>query len=156
MMSNRLLVERLEALAHLEIDAILAVERALAGEREAGAKALLEAFKQERERHLAATNHLLFNHGGKAPELRADFKGYLLEGAAVALGIAGMVATATVLANGYRAQPLAPFPADVRRVVGAARDDATKQLATMKAVLKERLAHSLPWTGGSRDSEAHA
>ena len=150
MMSNKELVERLTALTHLDIDAILAHDQALSALEAGSLHRALEACKEDHVRHIEALSHLLFNHGGKPPAFAADLKGFLLEGMTAVMSQVGartallaLVGSESLTVSGYKAHAAAALPADVRAIVERGHEDEKRHLATVKAALRERLPATL-------------
>lgn len=75
------LIEQLQGLAHVEIDATYAFETAISKITDEDLADAMEAFRDDHVAHVLEISNLIFGYGGKAPKPVRDWKGFLLEGA---------------------------------------------------------------------------
>lgn len=82
------IVKHLNALIELDFDAIQAYEAAIARLTDATAKAQLQAFMADHQRHVVDLSPLVSELGGQ-PATKGDFKQVLTKGKVVIAGLAG-------------------------------------------------------------------
>ncbi len=74
-------IERLQALAHVEIDATYAFETAIGRLESDEVTDCLVTFRDDHAAHVVEISSLIYGYGGKPPRPVRDWKGFLLEGA---------------------------------------------------------------------------
>lgn len=75
------LIEQLQGLAHVEIDATYALETAIGKHQNEKLAALMEGLRDDHVAHVLEISSLIYGYGGQAPKPVRDWKGFLLEGA---------------------------------------------------------------------------
>lgn len=80
MMDTQAVIALMRDLMHLDVDAIHAYDQAIKNIEVASARAELERFRGDHERHVTELSAAIVDLGGEAPAIRRDFKGFFIEG----------------------------------------------------------------------------
>lgn len=157
------LIEHLQALAHVEIDATYAYETAIGKLRDDEFCDLLVRFRDEHAAHVVDVSSLIYGYGGKAPKPVRDWKGFLLEGAMRLRSVSGtedavkaLRLVETLALRFYNDLLKFGIPADLRVLLERHRDANQTHLNTFEKRLEWLAqAHTLPPTTPSVSAEPH-
>lgn len=140
-------VEKLRALAQLDVDAAGTYEAAIARVREPLIRERLNDFRVDHMRHVQDLNALIVERGGRPVELRPDFKGAAMKSLTAMSGLMGTEATLVAmmgneeLANRtYEAALAFNWSPEVRRLIEKNRRDEERHLMWIKEAARLR-----PW-----------
>jgi rubrerythrin len=152
-MTNQEIVEELSSLVHLDLDAVLAYDRALEAIGDGGLATELARFKLDHQRHVLELSRVLLDRNVKPPAARPDVKGTILGGVTgvrARLGteqaLKAMVPNEELATSTYARSLAKPFPHDALDVVRRCYDDEQRHLAWIQRAIDQRL-----WEG-DRDS----
>jgi hypothetical protein len=146
-MTNQEIASELNALAQLDVDAILAYDRAIAAIGEGAIARELSSFKLDHERHVLEISQALLGMGGNAPAVSPDLKGSIL-GAMTGLrsrlgteqALQAMRANEQLTTSSYARALAKPFPDAVLEIVRRGDADERRHLAWIERALDTR-----PW-----------
>lgn len=79
-MDTQAVIGLMRDLVHLDVDAIHAYDQAIKNIDVPSVRGELERFKADHERHVTDLSAAITEHGGEAPAIRRDFKGFFIEG----------------------------------------------------------------------------
>lgn len=74
------MVEKLNSLIQLDVDAVHAYEQALGQIDDSVVHGQMSKYRDDHQRHIAELSHEVRSLGGKPPEYSPDFKGFLITG----------------------------------------------------------------------------
>jgi len=137
------LIDRLNDLIQLDVDAVRAYEQAIDACDAADIKSKLNEFKGDHERHITDLSAVVSAEGG-TPEVKRDIKGFLIEGftAIVSHGdhsaLLAMHGNEELTNRIYRAALDEELPQDVRAPVERNYEDEQRHLAWIKEALDTR------------------
>lgn len=144
-MTNQEIAAELSALVHLDLDAVLAYDRAIAAIGEGSVARELAAFKLDHQRHVLELSEALLAMGVSPPEAKPDLKGTILGGMT---GLRSRLGTGQALramrtneqlTTASYARALAkPLPEDVLAVVRRGDADERRHLGWIERALDER------------------
>lgn len=146
-MTNQEIAGELAALVQLDVDAVLAYDRAIGAMGEGLVARELAAFKLDHQRHVLELSQLLLGMGIPPPQVKPDLKGSLL-GSLTGLrsrfgteqALQAMRANEQLTTSSYARALAKPFPEDVLAVVRRGDADERRHLAWIERALDER-----PW-----------
>lgn len=146
-MTHQEIVATLHELAQLDVDAVLAYDRAVAAIGEGPVARQLSAFKLDHERHFLELSQALVDLGKNAPELKADLKGSILgtmTGLRSRLGaeqaLQAMRTNEQLTTSAYARALAKPLPEHVLAIVRRGDADERRHLAWIERAIDER-----PW-----------
>jgi hypothetical protein len=150
-MTNQEIASELTALAQLDVDAILAYDRAIAAIGEGAVARELSSFKLDHERHVLEISQALLGMGANAPAVSPDLKGSIL-GAMTGLrsrlgteqALQAMRANEQLTTSSYARALAKPFPDAVLEIVRRGDADERRHLAWIERALEQRL-----WEAGA-------
>jgi rubrerythrin len=145
-MTNQEIAEALEELVHLDVDAVLAYDRAIGVIGEGTVATELAAFKLDHQRHILELSQALLGMSRKPPEAKPDVKGTILGGVTALRARLGThqaleaMRTNEQLTTSTYARMLAkPFPPDVLELVRKNYKDEQRHLAWIERAIDERI-----------------
>jgi rubrerythrin len=154
-MTNQEIAEAVEELLQLDIDAVLAYDRAIGGIEEASVVNELASFKVDHQRHILELSQVLLGMSRKPPASKPDVKGTILGGVTglrARLGteqaLAAMRTNEQLTTATYARMLAKPFPEDVLAIVRKNYGDEQRHLAWIERAIDQRI-----W---EQDAGAHA
>jgi rubrerythrin len=152
-MTHHEIASDLAQLVQLDIDAVLAYDRALDGIDVPHLAATLASFKLDHQRHVLELSQLMLGMGATPPQAKPDMKGTLL-GSVTGLrarfgteqAIRAMVPNEELTTTTYARTLAKPFPADVLEIVRRNAADEQRHLSWLERAIDER-AWERPDTG---------
>jgi rubrerythrin len=152
-MTQQEITEDLSQLVQLDIDAVLAYDRALGGVDVPPLAATLASFKLDHQRHVLELSQVLLGMGFTPPEAKPDMKGMLLGGVTglrarfgTEQALRAMVPNEELTTTTYARMLAKPFPADVLEIVRRNAADEQRHLSWLERAIDER-AWERPDTG---------
>jgi hypothetical protein len=152
-MRNQEIAEELSSLVHLDLDAVLAYDRAIEAMGDGLFANELAKFKLDHQRHVLELSKALLDMNVKPPAAKADMKGTILGGVTgvrARLGteqaLKAMVPNEELTTSTYARALAKPFPGDVLELVRRNYDDEQRHLAWIERAIDQRM-----WEG-DRDS----
>jgi hypothetical protein len=153
-MENLQISEELARLVHLDIDAVLAYDRAIAACGEGLVTDELTLFKLDHQRHVLDLSRAMLELGTHPPEAKPDMKGTILGGVTALRSRLGPEQTLHAmrsneqLANSTYARALAkPFPETILEIVRRGYADEQRHLSWIERALDQRI-----WEGSAAHS----
>lgn len=145
-------IERLNDLIKLDVDAIGAYQQAIAACHENVIKQRLTAFQEDHRRHVDDLTRLVRNHGGEPAAARPDVKGFFLAGMTAIRGATGtegalkaMERNEKLTNKNYDEAARDPdLPGDVRVLIQRNLADERRHLAFIQDALRDRIWESAP------------
>jgi hypothetical protein len=145
-MTNQEIAAELTALVQLDVDAVLAYDRAIAAIGEGALARELSAFKLDHQRHVLELSQALLGMGVSPPEVAPDLKGSILgsvTGLRARLGteqaLRAMRSNEQLTTSSYARALAKPFPEDVLEIVRRGDADERRHLAWIERSIDERL-----------------
>jgi rubrerythrin len=145
-MTNQEIAAELTALVQLDVDAVLAYDRAIAAIGEGAVARDLSAFKLDHQRHVLELSQALLGMGVSPPEVSPDLKGSILgsvTGLRARLGteqaLRAMRSNEQLTTSSYARALAKPFPEDVLEIVRRGDADERRHLAWIERSIDERL-----------------
>lgn len=134
------LIDELNNLIQLDIDAVRAYSQALGSVEDPEVSRQLTAFRGDHERHVTDLSALVRAAGG-VPADAPDLKGFFIEGMTAIRAMGGENAALSAMRDNERltnrryqaALQLTGLPDDVRGVIAANREDERRHLAWIQA-----------------------
>jgi hypothetical protein len=140
------IVAELTSLAQLDVDAVLAYDRAIGALGEGPVARTLSGFKIDHERHILEISQALLAMGRNAPEVSADLKGSILgsmTGLRSRLGVEhaleAMRTNEQLTTSSYARALAKPFPDDILEIVRRGDADERRHLAWIERALDHRV-----------------
>jgi rubrerythrin len=137
------MLDKLEKLIYLDIDATHAYDQAIKNVREQLIKDKLILFKSEHNRHIDLLSAKLREFGGVPPELTQDFKGYFITGFTALRSLTGtkgalnaMETNEWLTTSKYEEAVTWDFPADIATIVQSNLADEQRHLMFIREKLK--------------------
>lgn len=128
-------LKHLEALIHLDIDAVHAYKAAIDRIDLVDVKAKLTEFREDHVRHIRDLSQLIVRFGGVPPKMTPDFKGFVIEGFTALRSMIGnesairaMKSNEMLTNKNYDKVLKVDFPTDVKTVIEKNRDDERRHL----------------------------
>jgi hypothetical protein len=144
-MTNQEIADALTELIQLDIDAVLAHDRAIAAIGEGAVAAQLATFKLDHQRHVLELSKLLLAMNRTPPGERADLKGTLLGGVTALRARLGteqaleaMRSNERLTTSTYARAVARPLPEDVLEVVRRSYADEQRHLGWIERTLDQR------------------
>ena len=145
-MTNREIAAELSQLVQLDVDAVLAYDRAIGAMGEGLVARELAGFKLDHQRHILELSRLLLARGVSPPEVKPDLKGSIL-GSLTGLrsrfgteqALQAMRANEQLTTSSYARALAKPFPEDVLATVRQGDADERRHLAWIEKALDQRL-----------------
>jgi Domain of unknown function (DUF2383) len=145
-MTEQEIAAELTSLAQLDVDAVLAYDRAISTIREGQVARELSRFKVDHERHILDISEALLAMGRNAPQLRPDLKGSILgsvTGIWSRLGteraLQAMRTNEQLTTSTYARALAKPFPEHVLAIIRRGDADERRHLAWIERALDQRL-----------------
>ena len=146
-MTNQEIAEALTELVQLDIDAVLAYDRALGAIGGEGTVAsTLAGFKLDHQRHIVEASQLLLGMGRTPPEAKPGVKGTILGGVTALRSRLGteqaleaMRSNEQLTTSSYARALARPFPEDVLEVVRRGAADEQRHLSWIERAIDQRL-----------------
>jgi uncharacterized protein (TIGR02284 family) len=139
------IIEQLNELIQLDIDAVHAYQQAIDRIDVPGIAEDLEGFKGDHERHIDELSAAVRRLGGEPPKRTRDFKGYLIEGFTALRSITGTEGALKAMRSNERTtnkkydEALSePLPPDIAALVRRNRDDERRHLQYIENALTNR------------------
>jgi hypothetical protein len=143
----------LAELVRLDVDAVLAYDRAIAALGDGGVSRTLASFKLDHQRHVLDLSAALLALGVEPPAAQPDLKGSILGGVTAvrarlgtAQALAAMRTNEQLTTSSYARALAKPFPEHLLEIVRRGDADERRHLAWIERALDER-----PW---ERDESA--
>jgi hypothetical protein len=145
-MTEQDIAAELTSLAQLDVDAVLAYDRAIGQIGEGPVARALSGFKIDHERHIVEISQALLAMGRNAPELKPDLKGSILgsvTGLRARLGVeqalAAMRTNEQLTTSSYARALAKPFPDHLLEIVRRGDADERRHLAWIERALDHRI-----------------
>ena len=145
-MTDAEIAAELAELVRLDVDAVLAYDRAIGAIGEGSVSRTLASFKLDHQRHVLELSGALLAMGVEPPEAQPDLKGTILGGVTAVRARLGTgqalqaMRTNEQLTTSSYARALAkPFPDHVLEIVRRGDADERRHLAWIERALDERL-----------------
>jgi hypothetical protein len=146
-MTDAEIAAELTALVHLDVDAVLAYDRAIAALGQGQVSRTLASFRLDHQRHVLELSGALLSRGVAPPQAQPDLKGSILGGVTAVRARLGVeqalhaMRTNEQLTTSSYARALAkPLPDPVLELVRRGDADERRHLAWIERALDER-----PW-----------
>ncbi|MEW5852647.1 MAG: ferritin-like domain-containing protein [Myxococcota bacterium] len=140
------ILDALEALVHLEIDAFHAYGQALKFVEVPPVREKLHRLQGEHERNATHLSEIITKLGGKPPPFSRDFKGFLLEGFTAIRSVTGTEGALQALRMNerlvgmmYERAMAMDLPKDVYDAVKHAQEDERKHLKYLEHAINTRV-----------------
>lgn len=144
-MDNNEIVNKLNSLVQLDIDAVHAYKEATEKVENPVVREHLTLYRQDHDRHIADLSAEIRKLGGTPPEYSLDFKGYLIKGftslrsATGTEGALNAMHTNEKLTNKeYEAAKYWDLPPDLKQIIALAREDERRHLEYIERALQEK------------------
>jgi len=144
-MTHKEITAELAELVQLDLDAIVAYDRALDGVNVPPIAATLASFKLDHQRHVLELSQLLLVMGVTPPESKPDMKGTLLGGVTglrarfgTEQALRAMVPNEELTTSTYARMLAKPFPEEVLELVRRNAADEQRHLAWIERAIDER------------------
>ena len=144
-MTNQEIAEELSSLVQLDLDAVLAHDRAIEVMGDAWMANELARFKLDHQRHILELSKVLLDMKVRPPAAKADVKGTILGGVTgvrARLGteqaLKAMVSNEELTTSTYARALAKPFPEDVLDVVRRNAGDEQRHLAWVQRAIDQR------------------
>ena len=144
-MTQAKIIEELNEVLQIDIDAVGAYESALDGIHENEIKQQILAFKGDHERHIVDLRSIVQRLGGK-PESTPDLKGALRKGFTKVAGLMGteivlraMLSNEKLTNDVYSKHVQKNFPPDILAVIRRNLGDEQRHYSWIEAALRQRL-----------------
>jgi hypothetical protein len=144
-MTDQEIVAELVSLAQLDVDAVVAYDRAISAMGEGTVARELSAFKVDHERHIVDISQALLAMGKTAPQLKPDLKGSIL---GTMTGLWSRLGTAQALqamrtneqltTSSYARALAKPFPEHLLAIIRRGDADERRHLAWIERALDQR------------------
>jgi hypothetical protein len=145
-MTNQEIAAELGALVQLDVDAVLAYDRAIAAIGDGAVARELAGFKLDHQRHVLELSRALLDMGVQPPQASPDLKGSILGGVTALRSRLGTeqalhaMRTNEQLTTSSYARALAkPFPDEVLEVVRRGDADERRHLAWIERAIDTRV-----------------
>lgn len=145
-MTDQEIAETLERLVHLDLDAVLAYDRALGAIGHGPIAAQLSEFRLDHQRHVLEFSRLLLAMHRTPPEARPDVMGTILGGVTAVRARLGtgqalqaMRDNEQLTTSTYARALAKPLPPDALELVRRGADDEQRHLAWIERALDERV-----------------
>jgi hypothetical protein len=145
-MTDREIAAELSALVQLDVDAVLAYDRAIAALGAGALSRTLASFRLDHQRHVLELSGALLSMGVAPPQAQPDLKGSILGGVTAVRARLGTeqaleaMRTNEQLTTSSYARALAkPFPEQVLQIVRRGDADERRHLTWIERSLDERL-----------------
>ncbi len=145
-MTNEEIAGELKSLVQLDLDAVLAYDRALGAMGDGWLANELAKFKLDHQRHVLELSKVLLDMNVKPPQAKPDVKGTILGGVTglrARLGIEqalkAMVPNEELTTSTYARAVAKPFPEDVLEIVRRAYGDEQRHLSWIERAIDQRL-----------------
>ena len=146
MTDNKVLLNQLESLAKLDVDAVHAYTSAIERIDLPDVKQQLTRFRSEHEKHISDLSPLIVRFGGKAPTRNPDLKGFFIQGFTAIRSMMGneqalkAMKSNEELTNKTYAKALEfEFPSDIKEVVRRNRDDERRHLDYVNKCINDQV-----------------
>lgn len=140
------IIDNLNSLVQLDIDAVRAYQQAIDEIDISNVRDPLISFRQDHERHINDLSDAVRKLGGQPPEVKPDFKGFLLEGFTAIRSKTGtegalraMKINEKITNKAYRNAMAWVLPPDVYDVVRRNRDDEQRHLHAIDRMIQQRV-----------------
>jgi rubrerythrin len=145
-MTNQEIAEELTSLVQLDLDAVLAYDRAIEAIGDGWIMNELARFRLDHQRHIIELSKVLLDMKVKPPPSKADMKGTILGGVTgvrARLGteqaLKAMVPNEELTTSTYARALAKPFPDDVLELVRKNYGDEQRHLAWLQRAIDQRL-----------------
>jgi rubrerythrin len=152
-MTHQEIAAHLTELVQLDLDAVLAYDRALDGIGVAHVSNALAGFKLDHQRHILELSQALLDMGERPPEAKPDLKGAILGGVTglrarfgTEQALRAMRPNEELTTATYARMLAKPFPEDVLELVRRNAADEQRHLAWIERAIDQRLWED-PGTG---------
>jgi uncharacterized protein (TIGR02284 family) len=136
------ILDNLEKLIQLDVDATHAYDQAIKNVNEQVIKDKLIQFQADHRKHIDLLSARVLELGGTPPELTSDFKGFLITGFTALRSLTGtkgaleaMETNERLTTSKYEEASKKDFPADVLSIVRANLADEQRHLSFMREAL---------------------
>lgn len=153
-MNHHDIAQELSELVQLDLDAVLAYDRALEVMSDGFIANELAKFKLDHQRHILELSQVLLDMNVKPPEAKADMKGTILGGVTglrARLGteqaLRAMVPNEELTTTTYARMIAKPFPDDVLALIRRNYADEQRHLTWIRKAIDERI-----WKQGEADA----
>jgi uncharacterized protein (TIGR02284 family) len=143
-MKNSKVIDTLKSLMQLDVDASHAYTQAVESIDVDAIRDRLKEFRGDHERHVDDLSACIRRLGGKPPERRRDWKGFLIEGFTAVRGVTGTEGALKAMEGNeettnrrYGDALAVEMPGDVRALVQHNYDDEKRHLA----YVRDKIAH---------------
>ena len=145
-MTDAEIAAELTQLVQLDVDAVLAYDRALAALGDGGVGRTLASFKLDHQRHVLDLSAALLGMGVEPPPAQPDLKGSILGGVTAvrawlgtAQALEAMRTNEQLTTSSYARALAKPFPDPVLEIVRRGDADERRHLAWIERALDQRL-----------------
>lgn len=149
MATDKEIITHVTSLVQLDIDAIHAYEQAIKEIEVQEIREKLSGFKADHLQHVTDLSPFIVQRGGRAPEFKPDFKGFIIQGFTALrskLGTDGALKAMKgneKLTNAVYDKALSwELPEDIREVIQKNREDERKHLKYIEDTLNQRAQES--------------
>ncbi|GFO53441.1 hypothetical protein GMSM_04480 [Geomonas sp. Red276] len=137
------ILNQLEKLIHLDVDATHAYDQAIKNVNEQVIKDKLIQFQADHRKHIDLLSAKVLELGGTPPELSSDFKGFIISGFTALRSLTGtkgaleaMETNERLTTSKYDEACKLDFPVDIRTIVEQNYADEQRHLAFVREALQ--------------------
>ena len=141
-MDNNEVLNQVEKLIHLDVDAFHAYEQAIKNIDEAIVREKLVLFQAEHRRHVNVLSEKMRELGGTPPEFAKDFKGFFISGFTSLRSLTGtkgaleaMETNERLTTSSYEKAAKLDFPADIASLVQIHLSDEQRHLSFIREAI---------------------
>jgi rubrerythrin len=145
-MDNTEIINQLKKLVQLDIDAIHAYTHAIDHIDIQDVKNRLAEFRGDHQRHVDDLSAVIRRYGDTPPELKQDFKGYLIQGMTSLRSVSGTAGALKAMKSNeeltnktYDQAVAIGFPPDVQSIVARNRDDERRHLDYISRCIEDEV-----------------
>ena len=144
-MNKEEILDHLQKLIHLDVDATHAYDQAIKNVSEQVIKDKLILFQGDHRKHVELLSAKVVELGGTPPELTQDFKGFFISGFTALRSLTGtrgaleaMETNERLTTSKYEEASKLVFPADVASIIQANLSDELRHLSFIREALSTR------------------
>lgn len=148
------LIDTLNDLIHLDVDAAAAYSQAIDACELPGIKTTLTAFRSDHERHIQDLSTCVGNAGG-IPDVKRDLKGFIIEGFTAIMSqgdrsaLMAMRGNEELTVRTYQSALQQTLPPDARAIIERNFADEQRHLAWIKNAIDTRMYEKDPQKRGA-------
>ncbi|MBZ0155866.1 MAG: PA2169 family four-helix-bundle protein [Alphaproteobacteria bacterium] len=146
MISDRDIIEKLQDLVQVDIDAVHAYGQAIEKIDIVSVREQVIRFQEDHQRHISDLSAVIRRLGGEPPKFSKDFKGFLLEGFTAVRSITGTEGALKALKSGedftnkrYSDARSWSLPMDILSIIQSNYEDEQRHLHYVEQAINDRV-----------------